>query len=189
MVEEVFSGHFDVALKAFQAIRPDSSFSVQGEVFADELVIGISLISQGHLAATTVYASADFDPKASSPTIQDLLSACVDAAGGVFSTLMDADRPETLAQLAEEFLSELEGIPLEWTSLDSNQRRVFVKVDKANLVLEKITDDWLKKNDPHYEDELAEEQAETAKLFVTGPSSASPTFTIKNTQKNKVKIK
>ncbi len=171
MVEEVFSNHFDQALQAFQAIRPQSRFLAAGAVFAEEVVTSVSLVSDSHLAATTVHASADFDPKASSPTIQDLLSACVDALGTVWAAVLDAEKPEALANLAEESLSALDNVPFEWVAVDSNNRKIFVKLDKANPLLDQMADDWLKSHDPNYAESLEEEQAKTEKLFVTGPSS------------------
>src|SRR4051812_7893388 len=78
MVSEVFTSHFESGLKVYEKLRPHSNFEVQGEVGTTEIVVGVSLISEGQLSATTVYASTDFDPKANAPTAQDLLSACVD---------------------------------------------------------------------------------------------------------------
>jgi hypothetical protein len=171
MVEEVFTNHFDQGLKAYEAIKPQSRFLVSGAVFSDEVVSAVSLISEGQLAATTVYASADFDPKASSPTVQDLLSACVDALGTVWTTLLDAEKPAAIQNLADESLSALDNVPFEWTSIDSNQRKIFVKLDKSNPLMDQIADDWLKNHDPDYTASLDEEEEKTEQLFVTGPST------------------
>ncbi len=171
MVEEVFANHFELALKSYQEIRPSSRFVASGAVFADEIVATVALVTDGQLSATTAHASADFDPKASSPTVQDLLSACVDALGTVWSTAFDAEKPETIQALAEAPLTELENIPFEWTSIDSNQRKIFVKMDKTNPILDQAADQWLKTHDPDYVTTLETEESETEKLFVTGPST------------------
>jgi len=170
MVEEVFTHQFDEGLKLYSTLKPESRFIASGAVFSDEIVATVSLISEGQLAATTAYASADFDPKASSPTVQELLSACVDALGTVWASLLDVEKTETLHHLAEESMSALENVPFEWTAVDSNQRKIFVKLDKSNPLMDQIANEWLKKNDPNYTTAIEEEEEETEKLFVTGPS-------------------
>ncbi len=171
MVEEIFTHQFDQALKAYEELRPQSRFLASGAVFADEVVASVSLLSEDQLAATTVHASADFDPKASAPTVQDLLSACIDALGTVWATLLDSENAEALAHLAHESLSALEKAPYEWTAIDSNQRKIFVKTDKSNPLVDQLAEDWLKSHDPDYVNTIDEEQSKTEKLFVTGPSS------------------
>lgn len=183
MVEEVFTNHFETGLKAYQEIRPKSEFSATGAVFADEVVLAVSLVTEGHLAATTLYASADFDPKASAPTAQDLLAACIDALGSVWDSLLNSENPETLKNLADESLSALEEAPFDWTSVDSNQRKIWVKIDKSNPWIDQMAEDWLKKHDPEFTKSTEEEQAETEKLFVTGPSQLQ--IQKKNTEKTK----
>ena len=168
MVDEVFNAHFEESLKIFNTLKPNSKFEATGEVLADELIVAISLVTKNVLAATTVYASADFDPKASSPSIQDILSACIDAIATIFDTLLSPDHPEKIDQVAGESLSNLEDVPFEWTETESNQRKVYIRVDKANPKLEALANEWLMKNDPEVKTKLTEEQDETADLFVTG---------------------
>ncbi|MGZ3709265.1 MAG: hypothetical protein ACXWPM_11045, partial [Bdellovibrionota bacterium] len=115
-----------------------------------------------------IYASCDFDPKASSPTAQDLLGACVDATGGLWGQLLDPTNRKGLEQLADESLSALQNAPFEWASVDVDQYRVFLKVDKANPELDQRADEWLEKNDPEYHERQQREAEETAELFVTG---------------------
>jgi len=171
MVGEVFATNFDEGLKAFEKVTGGaaSSFKAGGQIFADEIVLTVSLLTENQIAATTAYASIDFDPKASSPTLQDQLAFCVDALGGLFSVLMDPGKPEELEKLANESLSALEDVPYDWTPVDVEKRKVYLKLDKSNPVLEQAADDWLAKNDPDYKKRLKEEQSETEKLFVTGP--------------------
>lgn len=168
MVSEVFVSNFDAGLKIYGKLQPHPRFDVKGEVFTDEIVLGVSLTSEDQLSATTVYASVDFDPKASVPTAQELLAACVDAIAAVFGTLLSPDHPEVIANVANEALSALDNIPFQWTKVDANQREIFVKMDKSNIALDALTDAWLRKNDPSEKKHEVEEHEETEKLFITG---------------------
>jgi hypothetical protein len=182
MVQEVFTSNFDEGLGKLRALRESQTgkhpveieFEASGSVYPDELVLSVSIIEKDQLAATTVHASADFDPKASSPTIQDLLSTCVDAIGSVYTQLLDPANSERLEQLTSESLSALEDIPFQWTETTVEKRKLFLKVDKSNPRLDQMADDWLSKNDPDFEERQKAEQAETEKLFVTGPNPKSP---------------
>ena len=113
----------------------------------------------------------DFDPKANLPTAQDLLNVCVDAIAGVFQGLLDPKNKERLEQLTSESLSALEDVPFEWTAVDIEKRKVFVRLDKSNPTLDAMADDWLAKNDPEFKKKEDSEHSETEKLFVTGDSS------------------
>jgi hypothetical protein len=168
LVEDVFSTNFDEGLKQYARHETSPRLEARGEVFADELVLAVSLANPGKLVATTLYASMDFDPKASSPTIQDLLSACVDALGAVWGQLLDPKNPAQIEALADASLSALENAPFEWTQVESGRFRVWLKIDKANPSLDQMADDWLKANDPELEERERREQEETEKLFVTG---------------------
>jgi len=169
MVTEVFTTNFDAGLKVYSQYRAEPYFEAQGEIASGEIVLAVSLMNKNQLSATTVYASSDFDPKASSPTVQDILEACIDAAGTLFGTLLAPEKPEKIALLADESLSSLENIPFLWTEFESNKKRIFIKLDKSNLTLDNLTDKWLKENDPKLKDQEAEEERETENLFFTGP--------------------
>ena len=171
MVNEVFSTNFDAGLKALSKIKPDPFFQASGLIYSNEIVLAITLAHKDQLAATTLYASCDFDPKASSPTVQDLLGACVDAVGSVYGALLDPAKKDRLEQLADESLSALENVPFEWTPLELDRYKVFVKVDKSNPALDDAAEEFLKKNDPEYQDRLEREHKETEELFVTGPKA------------------
>lgn len=176
MVNEVFTRHFEVPLAAMAKIKAGPFFDVRGAIYPDEVLLAVSLHFKGVLAATTVYASSDFDPKASSPQVQDVVNVCVDAAGTLFDQLLDPKDVESLRKLAEESLATLENIPFYWTQVDVTGKRVYLKVDKANLALESMTEDWLEKNDPGHRERLEREARETEALFVTGdPKRKRPT--------------
>lgn len=169
LICDVFTKNFDSGLKALAKVKAGPRFEVNGRIFADEVVLCVSLTHKNQLAATSVYASCDFDPKASSPTVQDLLNACVDAIGGVFLELLNDKTKAKLESLADESLSALENVPFEWTATEVDHRQVYVKIDKANPKLDEMADSWLRTNDPDLSKLEAETQRETEKLFVTGP--------------------
>jgi hypothetical protein len=169
MVTEVFHAHFDSALKIYEKLQPGSSFSVRGAVCASEIWIAVSLVTEKKLSAATVYASCDFDPKASAPTAQELLSACVDSIGTVFGTLLDETHPETIALLAEDSALILDQMPAVWTPMEADEREIFFRFDRLNPLLENLADEWLNKNDPKLADLENETEEEVKKLFVTGP--------------------
>lgn len=169
MVEEVVTSHFDAGLKALSKIKPSPQFEVRGEIFSDEIIMSISLTHPNELAATTVYASSDFDSKSNTPSVQELLSACVDAAGAVLENLLADTQSKTIQHLADGSLTSLENVPFEWTPIEMSQRQVFVKLDKSNPKLDELTDEWLTKHDPQHLERQEEEQKETEKLFMAGP--------------------
>jgi len=173
MVGEVFSTNFDAGLKTLAALKPSPQFVADGEIFPDEIVVCVSLTHKNLLSSTTVYASVDFDPKASAPKIEELLAACIDAAGSVFARLLDERKPKRIEQLAADSLGALEDVPFDWSAVDIEGRKIHLKLDKANPSLERMTDDWLAKNDPEHKLREKEEHDETEKLFVTGPKKPS----------------
>lgn len=172
MVRDVFTAHFDEGLQAFGQLQGATAhFEAHGAIYPAEILLTVSLVTEGQLAATTVGASVDFDPRASLPTAQDLLNLCVDAASGVFQNLLDAKNPQKLEQLASESLSALEEVPFEWTSVDVEKRKVFVRLDKSNPKLDTMADDWLATHDPELKKQKDEEHQATEGLFVTGESA------------------
>lgn len=168
-VREVYTTNFEEGmklLKSFQKVK--NSFDVRGAIFPDEIVLSVSLVSDGQISATTIHASVDFDPKASSPTAEDLLNICVDAVGSIFGMLLDPTTPEKVEKLAAGSLAAFADIPLEWTKIDFDSRRVWILVDKSNPNLDEMADKWLAENDPELHSEEEEYEEETKGLFVTG---------------------
>ena len=102
LVKQVLTTTFAEGLERLGKIKPDPSIEVQGEIFPDEIVVVASLHHGAKLAATSVYASVAFDPKASSPTAEELLAACVDAIGGFFQEFLSSEKPEKMKQIADE---------------------------------------------------------------------------------------
>jgi hypothetical protein len=169
MVQEVFSANFSDGLKLLAKLRPNPSFVIRGEIFPTEIVLSASLVHKDELAATTLFASVEFDPKASSPSIQDLLSACEDALAGIFSDLLNPEKPERIECVATESLASLEGVPFHWTEVKVDKYRIHVKIDKSNPTLDEMADQFLDENDPEFKARAEAEEKATEDLFVTGP--------------------
>ena len=102
MVKDVFATNFDEPLKKIAKLTKNKiHFQVTGQVFPEEIVLCVSLIQEKSLSATSVYGSVDFDPKASTPNIQDLLPLCVDAIGTVYQAQLAASDAKDLVGLVE----------------------------------------------------------------------------------------
>jgi hypothetical protein len=171
MLSGVFAANFSDRLKQLPETER-LQFLSNGEIYGDEVVIHVSLVEEGKLAATTVHASCDFDPKASSPTVEDLLAICVDAVGDVFSSLFEAKPdPEGNPAILSPALSALGNAPFEWTETEVNKRKIWIKIDKSNPVLDQAADDWLAKNDPDFEKRLKEQEKDAESLFVLPPKN------------------
>lgn len=147
MTQEVFTLHFQEGLKALAALKAHPYFEVTGQIYPDEVLLCVSLHHEGTISATTVYASCDFDPLASSPTLEELLARCVDAAGFLFGQLLDPKHPEKLGELVQDSLSALKDVPFQWAKMEMNSHTVFIKIDKSNPKIDQMTDDWLTKKD------------------------------------------
>lgn len=173
LVKDIYETNFADGLKRLQKLNSKKSqFIARGMIWADEIVMVISLLTEKKISATTVYCSIDFDPKASTPTAQDLLAVAVDVIGSFFEKYFDETEPKLLEALDSESLSALEDAPAEWTMVEFDKRQVWIKVDKTNPALDKMTDDWLAQNDPQFKESLLAEEEEheesTKELFVTG---------------------
>lgn len=178
MVAEIFSENFSESLAELQKLQPGAAFEAHGAIYPDEVVLAVTLKFKDQIAANTVYASMDYDPRASVPSVQDLLGLGVDAIGTVLAHLLDPSRPGQLAQLVEQSLSALDEIPFEWSSLEVDKRRAYVKFDKSNPGLDQEAEDWLAKNDPEYQERKEADTRETEKLFVTGPKKGDGSDTV-----------
>jgi hypothetical protein len=169
MVREVFTTNFDEALRKVSELKgKEVQFDVTGAIYPDEILLVVSLVGSGDISATTVHVSVDFDPKASAPTLEDLLARLVDGAGFCFGEFLDHEKTEKLQMLAESSLSAFENVPFEWTPVKVDKHTVHARVDRTHVGLDQMAEDWLAKNDPDYEAQLEADQTETEELFVTG---------------------
>lgn len=170
MVIDVFTNAYEKGLGALEKhTGKKPHLIVSGRIYTNEIVLAISLTLEKSIGATTVYASVDFDATASAPTAQDLLSLCVDAAGAVFQNLLHEPTRETLNALASSALSEIDNVPFQWTSIEIDKRTLYVKLDKAHIALDRMADEWLKKNDPELARQLAEDEEEAENQIIVGP--------------------
>jgi hypothetical protein len=170
MTSDVFSSNFELGLKAIKKLEPKSQpqFKAYGIIYSNEIVLAISLFTGDQLAATTAYASSDFDPKASAPTAEQLLGASVDAIGSVFSYIFEDGKSVRIKQMLSGTLAALEDIPYIWTKMEVGKQEIHLKVDKSNPELDEMANDWLKKNDPDLKDLDQKNQKDAENLFVTG---------------------
>lgn len=151
LVSETLTQALEKGLVEIKKIHPVSEFSADGALFGDEVLLAVTLShGESNVAATTVYASADYVPGAEKPGLENTLGACVDAAASVFDYYLDPTQPERVAQIADRSLGALEEAPFEWTQAGN----AWVKIDKSNPKLEQAADDWLAKNDPEYQKRL-----------------------------------
>lgn len=175
MVKEVFTAHFDEALQKFAAAAGvPYGFEASGMIYPNEILLRVTLKNPEELAATTLYGSVDFDPQASAPSAQDLLSCCVDGVASLFDWLVQGEgADERIEAMVSASLSALDGIPWEWSSIEVQGRPVFVRIDKANPKLDAMADEWLAQHDPEQKHAAEEEAEKTADRFVGGPSVES----------------
>ena len=177
MVHEVMRAHFDESLQSIRKFSPQKNpyeLTCVGEIYPQEVVVAVTLASNDVMAANTAYASMDFDPKASSPMIQELLGACIAALGSLWTVFLQNDewlKSGQWEELLHGKLADLEDAPLEWTQVKIEKFKVFLRFDKANLHLDQEASDWLAKNDPRTQEEIEREQEEAKSLFVTGDSA------------------
>ncbi len=173
LVEQTLNQAMLKGLEEIRKIHPDSAFQVNGALFSDEVLITVTLShGEKNIAATTVHASADFNPDhtliSSNPIglddhpgstpLERVLGACVDAATTVFDFYLDPSDPEKIVQLANHSLGSLEEAPFEWTIIEKTDPKVWVKMDKSNPKLEKLADEWLNRHDPDFKENEEEEE-------------------------------
>ena len=159
MVEESMNETLAAGLDEMKKTHPVCDIKASGALYSNEVLLAITLShGEKNLIATTVYASADFNPMMPEPGIELILSECLDSAGSVFEHYLDPKHPERIAQLASASIGSLEEAPFEWTPMEKTKVSVWVKIDKSNPALESMAEDWLKDHDPAYskEDEVAE---------------------------------
>lgn len=154
LVEETLATATEKGLIELKKKYPDSKFKAYGAIYADEVLLAITL-SHGatNLAATTVYASVDYNPNLPAPSLETILSACLDAVGTIYHFYLDPDDTDKIEQLSNHSLSAIEEAPFEWTTIDpigTAKIPTWVKMDKTNPELDRLTEEWLQKNDPEY---------------------------------------
>ena len=151
IVEETLAELLKKGLVELNKIHAVCDLKATGAIYTDEVILAIT-ISHGEksLIATTVYASANFDPSAEEPGIESVLQHCLDSLGAVLSHYLDPEYPDRISQIAAAPISALEEAPFEWTAMEEAKVATWVKIDKSNPTLEALADDWLKKNDPNY---------------------------------------
>jgi hypothetical protein len=168
LAEEVFSATFQEVLKELSTdLKRAPRFSVTGGVFHDEILLQVSLLRSGEMAAMTFAVSQDYDPAASQPKAEDLLADAVDLAGSFFESLFLDPISKQREALFDLALDEFDAVaPLVWSEVQSPQgRKVFLKFDRSNPELDAAADHWLEKNDPALQAEVEETEVKSKDLF------------------------
>lgn len=169
LVAEVVYTQFAEVFDAFHAEkRVAPKVVARGSLGPSEIILALSFEKPNSIAAVTTYASVDYDPKASLPKAEELLGACLDALGAYlegFLNKMDLDRANHFFEGQWDLFSD---IAHEWTEVSVDGRKVFLRVDRANLGLDELTDAWLEANDPKQKLKANETHTATENLFVTG---------------------
>lgn len=146
ILTETFNEKFVIGLKMLEKTLKNPKFISSGKIFPSEMVVGVTLTSEGTTVGNTVWSSIDFDPSQKKPTPAEALNICADVAAAVMTQLF-----ETPDVFNAQSLTVIDNVPFDWTLIEWEKSKVFVKFDKSNPVIDKIAEDWLKKNDPHWE--------------------------------------
>jgi hypothetical protein len=167
MVEETLKETHAAGIEALKKHHPICELKATGALYSNEVLMAIT-ISHGEnsLIATTVYASADFNPMMQEPSIDTILNECLDSAGSVLEFYLDPKHADRIAGLASASIGTLEEAPFEWTKMEETKVSVWVKIDKSNPSLDALAEDWLKKNDPKYSVSEQAEDADEAEDFL-----------------------
>lgn len=187
IVEETIQESMAKGLVELKKIHAICDLKASGAIYADEVLLAIT-ISHGpkNLIATTVYASADFNPLMPEPGIEKVLESCLDSAATVLEHYLDPAFPDRIAQLASAPIGALEEAPFEWTPMEEAKVSTWVKIDKSNPALEAMAEDWLQKNDPNYSasgeameeaEEFLEERLDAIQKAKSGSSGNSGPIT------------
>jgi hypothetical protein len=159
IVEETMLEALAPGLEELKKHHPICELKASGALYSNEVLMAIT-ISHGEksLVATTVYASADFNPMMQEPGIEVILNECLDSAGAILTHYLNPKHPDRISEFASASIGSLEDAPFEWSKADDTKVTVFVKIDKSNPALDSMADDWLKNNDPEFanRDETAE---------------------------------
>lgn len=138
LFRETLDRTFGPALKDLAKFRRGPKFEVWGQLYPDEALMMVSLGFEEGTAATTLFASVDFDSKkdAKAAAMEKALSRCVDCLGDLLAMYLDRSQPEVMEQFVAESLGALENAPFDWSPIQRDGGKVFVKIDKTNLALE-----------------------------------------------------
>lgn len=149
IVEETMNETLASGLEALKKHHSICDLKAHGALYSNEVLMAIT-ISHGEqsLIATTVYASADFNPVMQEPGIEVILNECLDSAGAILTHYLDPKHADRIADFASATIGSLEEAPFEWTKVDETKVTVYVKIDKSNPALESLADEWLRNNDP-----------------------------------------
>lgn len=137
--------------KQFKSQVKGSSFLVYGDLYADEVVLCVSLNHPKTLRAASFHISADLpkDAGENPDKVTEKLKGMVDATASWFAQGLEKGGG------LESVLEEMGELVPTWQELDWEGATLFVKLNRDNYALEKVANDYLKK--AGFEDDLEEE--------------------------------
>jgi hypothetical protein len=146
LVVKVFAEAYAESLDALADKGQRPELLAGGALFANEVLMWVSLTRKNEMAAVTVHASMDFDLERDPPSdVERRLAACVDSIGMVFSGLF---APDVLDKVRRSPHAALEDLPAAWSPTTIRDQTVFVRVDSANPGFEQLADDFLAAHEP-----------------------------------------
>lgn len=146
-------------LEQFKSQVKGASFVVQGGLYADEILLCVSLAHPKTLRAASLHMSMDMAKNAAEnpEKVTERLKSMVDVAASWFAQGLEAGNG------LDSVLDEMQDLDTNWQEIDWEGTAVFVLLNKNNYTLEKAADEFLKKAgiDPD-EDEVDEAELEKA---------------------------
>ena len=127
--------------KQFKAKVKGATFLVYGDLFADEVVLCVSLNHPKSLKAASMHLSSDLaaDIAEKPEKVTERLKSMVDVAASWFSQCLEE------GEGLEGVLTQLEDMDPKWQELEWEETQLFVKLNKDNYALERAADDFLRK--------------------------------------------
>ncbi len=128
--------------KQFTKSLNGSTFLVYGNLFADEVVVCVSLSHPKSLPAASLHISADLPEKMGEnpEKVTERLKSMVDVAASWFSQCFDAGKG------LEAVLEEMKETPLAWQEFEWEGTKLFIKLNRDNYTLEGAADELLQKS-------------------------------------------
>ena len=66
----------------------------------------------------------------------------------LFDQILNPANPEDFDKIFDASLGALENIPYDWSPVEVDRYKVYLKLDRSNPNIEKMTEEWLNQNDP-----------------------------------------
>lgn len=114
--------------EAFEAQKTKGTFSAEGRIYTNEILLRVGFLEQGRLAQANFEVSLDFNPKKQNAL--EYIHLAIDCAASMMETFF----------AEEEAFTDM---PTAWRAIDLEGKKVFIQVSTANAKLEKEADKLL----------------------------------------------